>query len=87
MFISSRKNTHQVLSEMENSAAMRTSDLEVHFPIDGKEAAKKAQNTVIYITTFISIKSIYYLWISEYWVKEILVWIINACNMLVSISE
>lgn len=61
MFISSRKNTHQFLSEMENSAAMRTSDLEAHFSIEGEEAAKKAQNNVIYITTFIFIKSIYYL--------------------------
>lgn len=61
MFISSRKNTHQFLSEMENSAAMRTSDLEAHFSTEGEEAEKKAQNNVIYITTFIFIKSIYYL--------------------------
>lgn len=87
MFISSRENKHQFLSEMENSAAMGTSDLEGHFSIEGKEAAKKAQNTVTFITTFIFIKSIYYLWISEYWVKEILVWIINASNMIVAISE
>lgn len=85
MFISSRKNKHQFLSEMENSAAMGTSDLEGHFSIEGKEAAKKAQNTVIFITTFIFIKSIYYLWIPEYWVKEILVWIINTSNMIVAI--